>query len=135
MKKKVTEIANAHYVETNREERVGCEPSKEEIERAVHKKHLEKRGFQDHRRELIAEWNEGGSFEEYCDRARKYHARRIAFFVVNRWNHPIVLNKDKRVHLREQVSGPRPGKKLNPTDYERSVRSLESVASLGPTPS
>jgi hypothetical protein len=91
MKKKVSEICNTKYGENN----VCCEPSKAEIESAVGEKDLEKRGFQEHLRELTTEWNKGSNFEEYCDCARKYHARRIAFFVVNRWDDPIMLNKDK----------------------------------------
>ena len=95
MKKKVSEIFNTHYVETDGQNHVSCEPSKEGIEVAVHKNDLEKRGFQEYRPQLIAQWNEGGNFEGYCDSARKYHASRIAFFVVNRWDDPIKLNKDE----------------------------------------
>jgi hypothetical protein len=41
MKKKVSEILNVHYVEGN----ISCEPSKEEIKKAVDEKNLETRGY------------------------------------------------------------------------------------------
>jgi hypothetical protein len=91
MKKKVAEISNVPYGENN----VSCEPSKEEIERAIRENDFEKRAFQDDLNELRTEWSKARSFEEYSDYVRKYHARRIAFFVVNNWDHPIVLQKDK----------------------------------------
>jgi len=91
MKKKVTEICNTPYGENN----VSCEPSKEEIERAIRENDFEKRAFQADLNELKGEWDKARSFEECCDYVRKYHIRRIAFFVVNKWDHPIVLNKDK----------------------------------------
>jgi hypothetical protein len=91
MKKKVSEI---HYLPYG-ENHVCVEPSRKEIKKAVRENNLEKRGFQKHRDELVAEWNETGSFEAYCDRARRYHAQRTAFFVVNGWqDHPITLTED-----------------------------------------
>ena len=88
LKKKVSEIYNTPYGQNC----VSCEPSKEEIERAVREQNPEKRGFQDDLSELIAEW-EKVSRSEYYDHIRQYHARRIAFFVENKWHDPIALNK------------------------------------------
>ena len=74
---------------------VCCEPSTEEIEKAVREKDLEKRQFQKDLSELIPEWEPMGT--ERYNLIRKYHALRIAFFVVNRWdNYPIVLKQDGR---------------------------------------
>ena len=91
MKKTVAEIINVGYGECN----VSCEPSNEEIEKAIREKDFETRAFQDDLDKLKAEWNRAGNFEEYCDSVRKYHIRRIAFFVVNKWKDPILLNKDE----------------------------------------
>jgi predicted acyl esterase len=84
------------------------EPSKEEIQKAVDEKNLETREFQEHEHELRAEWEQVSGPERY-DRIRKYHARRVAFFVVNGWdNYPIVLKEDGREvsevrrHVRQQ---------------------------------
>lgn len=90
MKNNVSEIYNVSYGENG----VCCEPSKDQIERAVNENELERRGFQCDKDEIAAECNKGGNFEEYCDCMCKYHARRIAFFVVNKWTDPIVLNGD-----------------------------------------
>ena len=92
MKKKISEIFSSLYGQDN----VCCEPSPEEIERAVREKDLEKREFQKDLAELIAEWYQVSGPERYNE-IRKYHARRIAFFVVNGWdNYPIVLKQDGR---------------------------------------
>jgi hypothetical protein len=98
MQKKISEILIGPYVGLSRPDHPPCEPSAEEIERAVREKDREERGYQEHREELTAEWNKlRSSFEEYNDHERRYHARRIAFFVVNGWsNDPIVLQKDAR---------------------------------------
>lgn len=93
MKKEVAEILNSSY----RQYDISSEPSKDEIERAVREKDFDERGFQRDLPELNAEWNKANSsVEEYCDRMRQYHARRIACFVVNKWNDPILLKADGR---------------------------------------
>jgi hypothetical protein len=91
MKKKVSEIFSRAYGQDN----ICCEPSTEEIEKAVCENDLEKRGFQEHLDELIAEWEKLPIRERY-DEIRKYHARRIAFLVVTGWNEKIKLKKDGR---------------------------------------
>ena len=92
MRKKVSEIFSLPYGQDN----VCCEPSMQEIEKSVHDKNLETGGFQDHLLELTAKWEQLHGQERY-DRIRKYHAERIAFFVVNGWdNYPIILKGDGR---------------------------------------
>jgi hypothetical protein len=91
MKKKVAEIINDSYGEYN----VSCEPSNEEIEKAIREEDFETGAFQDDLDKLKAEWEKARNFQEYCDSVKKYHIRRIAFFVVNKWKDPIVLNKDE----------------------------------------
>ena len=75
---------------------MSCEPSTEEIQKAVREKDVEKREFQKDLPELIAEWQQLSGPERY-NQIRKYHARRIAFFVLNGWDdHPIILKQDGR---------------------------------------
>src|SRR5262245_54533553 len=90
VKKKISEIFSARYGQDN----VCCEPSPEEIKRAVLEKDVDKREFQKDLPELLAEWEQVSGPERYSH-IRKYHARRTAFFVLNRWdNYPIVLKQD-----------------------------------------
>jgi hypothetical protein len=91
MKKKVSEIFSLPYGQDN----ISCEPFREEIEKAVREKNLEKRGFQEHLDELEVEWGKIPTPERY-DHIRNYHAKRIASFVVNPDDHPIKLKKDGR---------------------------------------
>ena len=95
MKKKVTDIFNVPYGEGT----TCCEPSKDEINAAIQKKELEPRSFQGDIAELLTEFNEQatGDFQEYCHLVRQYHANRIAFFVVNGWNDPIIVKKDGKM--------------------------------------
>jgi len=64
----------------------------------VHEQNFDERGFQDKESELLEEWNKASnnSFEVYCDHVRQYHARRIAYFVKNGWEDPILLEADGR---------------------------------------
>ena len=90
MQKKVSKIENTEYGQDS----VCCEPSKADIQKAVDEKDFESRRFQEDFYELIAEWEAASKPERY-ERMRKYHAKRIAFFVVNGWDGPIVLNTDE----------------------------------------
>jgi hypothetical protein len=91
MKKRIIEINNAHYGVGN----VSCEPSIEEIQKAIQENDLETRSFQTDLTELNAEWNRKANNEdEYYALQKKYHSRRIAFFIVNGWADPILLYKD-----------------------------------------
>lgn len=90
MKKKVSEICDVLYGENN----VCCEPSKDDIDRAVKKNDLEIRWFQ---RDINLIDGECKLAENRYDCMRQYHARRIAFFVVNKWTNPIVLNREWRI--------------------------------------
>jgi len=91
MKKKVTEITNILYGIGS----VSCEPTNEEIEKAIRENNHETRSFQDDIDELNDEWNKNASNEvDYLALQKKYHSQRIAFFVVNGWHDPIVLYRD-----------------------------------------
>jgi hypothetical protein len=88
MRRKVSEIFSNPYGQ----DAVCCEPSRNEIERAVRENNLPKRGFQEQLDELKAEWERSGDERYY--QIRMYHARRIAFFVRNWDDSPIILKKD-----------------------------------------
>ena len=76
---------------------VSCEPSREDIEGAIAKGTLEERQFQADIQALNDEWNRNaGNEQEYFLLQKEYHARRIAFFVVNGWKEPIVLHRDEK---------------------------------------
>ena len=99
MQKKLSEILIGPYVGLSFSDKPLCEPSNEEIARAVRENRLEERGYQKHIQQLVAEWNRlsNGNPKLYNDYERQYHAQRIAFFVVKGWgNDPIVLRKDGR---------------------------------------
>ena len=98
MQIKLSEILIGGYAGVSHPEHPSCDPSEEEIEKAVRENNLETRGYQEHCKQLVAEWNQQShNFDEYNARERQYHAQRIAFFVVNSWdNHPIILKKDGR---------------------------------------
>src|SRR5205809_638791 len=90
MKKKVSEIENTKYGQDD----ICCEPSKADIQKAVDEKDFETRGFQEHELEIQAQFLALPISERY-GWLRTYHAKRIAFFVLNGWDdYPIVLNKD-----------------------------------------
>ena len=90
MQKKVSEIFSKPYGEEN----VCCEPSSDEIREAVRENNLEIRPFQAELPKLQAEWNQLQGQARY-DAIRKYHAERVAFFVVKKWdNFPIILKTD-----------------------------------------
>jgi hypothetical protein len=92
MKKRVAEICNVLYGEAN----VSCEPSRADIDHAIENLEFELRGFQDDLVTLKSEWDLAAQhdFDEFCKLVKTYHARRIAFFVVNGWTDPIVLRND-----------------------------------------
>ena len=91
LKKKISEIKCASYGVGE----LSCEPTKEEIEEAIKNENLEKRNFQDDLDELNAEWNlKSNNFEEYITFQKDYNARRIAYFIVNGWSSPILLDED-----------------------------------------
>lgn len=96
MKKRVADIVNTPYAEELNGHRISCEPSNEEIERAVRESDLEERGYQSHEAELNDEWNQPGTFEGFCELEHAYHVRRVAFFVKNGWTDLIILKDDGR---------------------------------------
>jgi hypothetical protein len=72
-----------------------CEPTREQIERAIRVTDFDERGYQEHKKKLIDEWNRGDATpQQYNQREQEYHARRIANFAVNGWRGPPILKKD-----------------------------------------
>ncbi len=91
MKKKVSEIKDVSYSVGN----IIFVISEDEIERAIREKDFETKSFQGDLHELNIEWNkEAKNFEEYADRQRKFHIRKIANFIENGWEEPILLFRD-----------------------------------------
>ena len=70
---------------------MSAEPTRAEITEAVSKREFDLRNFQQHKDQLALESYSQGEGE--CIRlARQYHARRVAFFVVNGCeNDPIMI--------------------------------------------
>ena len=91
MKKKLSEIFRKPWGQDN----VSCEPSRDEIKRAIDDNHFETREFQKDINELRTEWEKIACPERY-EHIRQYHARRVAYFVKNGWHDPIVLKEDGR---------------------------------------
>src|SRR6266850_2841543 len=97
IEKNIDDILIGPYVGISFPERPSCEPTREQIDRAIRDKDFDKRGYQKHRKELTDEWNRGGATpQEYNQREQKYHARRIAGFTANGWRDAPILKKDAR---------------------------------------
>jgi hypothetical protein len=97
MKMKVSDLRGADYVDMSGKSPVSVEPSRYEIAEAVRTKDFDTRGFQDDFKELTDEWNMGATLDEYRNRQRRYHARRIAYFVANGIDRPIRVTSDQHV--------------------------------------
>lgn len=87
MKKRIDEIRYLPYGQYVNGKPVKCEPSSAEIADAVNKGAIASQAFQNP--ELLAKLQQADIAE-----VRKYHAQRIAYFVVNGWSEPIVLQAD-----------------------------------------
>ena len=96
MKKRLDEIPTGPWTEDHGDKKFSVEPLRNEIEKAIAEKTLETRGFQKDIRVLTDEWNKEatGNFDEYLRLRKRYHARRIAHFVIHPSSDPIVLDKD-----------------------------------------
>lgn len=91
MKKKVIDIDDVPYGVGE----ILCEPTNDEIKKAIRENDLETRSFQNDLKELNDEWNRNARNEnEYYALQKQYHARRIAYFVVKGWNDPILFHRD-----------------------------------------
>jgi len=91
IKKQLVEITPSEYGVYE----YSCEPSRQEIDQAIKSGWLETRSFQTDIDELNHEWNrKAKSKSEYAMLQKEYHSKRIAFFVVNGWADPIVIDKD-----------------------------------------
>ena len=87
MKIRLEQIKNLPYGECGE----NAEPSEKEINEAIQNGELEVRGFQSHKYELREQWYNNPD----CARlAREYHARRIAYFVVNKWDDEVEVGRD-----------------------------------------
>ncbi|MFM2217075.1 MAG: hypothetical protein RL240_1393 [Planctomycetota bacterium] len=92
MMRKIADIPIVTYASTVDGVQMGCEPTRDEIQRAIDDKQFEQRGFQTHFDELQTEWESNvSSAQEWNERIRTYHTRRIAHFVVQGWTDPIIL--------------------------------------------
>jgi hypothetical protein len=97
IEKNIDEIVIGPYVGVSFAGKPSCEPTHEQIDRAIREKDFDERGYQENMNELIDEWNrDGASPDEYNQRERDYHARRIAYFVENGWHDAPILKKDGR---------------------------------------
>jgi len=94
--RKIAQIGKPFYGAHHEGKLYGFNPAKEDIENAINNNVLESRGFQSHWDELNAEWALAakGNLDEFCRLQKEYHARRVAFFVVNGWDDPIELNEN-----------------------------------------
>jgi hypothetical protein len=96
VRKPISEISFLRFGETDGKTQICCDPSSDDIDAAINSRNLETRSFQDDLELLKSEWHNEENFEKRCTLIKQYHARRIAFFVVNGWDDPIVLNVDSR---------------------------------------
>ena len=94
----VATIPTVIYANTIDGVQYDCEPSADDIQRAIDEKQFEFRGFQTHHDELMDEWKNGASSaREFNELMRAYHTRRIAHFVDQGWNDPIILTVDGKM--------------------------------------
>lgn len=78
-----------------------CDPSDEDVQRALDEGQLEERDYQADVEELKSEWysaSKGGrDSDEWVRQVKGYHARRVAFFVENGWDDPITITSDGQI--------------------------------------
>lgn len=97
IEKKLDDILIGPYVGMSFPDKPLCEPTPDEIDRAIRERDFDKRGYQKHAEELVKEWNGNGvTPQEYNRREQQYHARRIAYFVANDWQDAPILKQDGR---------------------------------------
>ena len=92
MIKNIDEIVGGCYGECD----MSCEPTRQEIAQALEEQDFETRCYQDDLQELKAEWRKARNCEDFRSLVKKYHTRRIAYFVAKGWQNPITLRKDGR---------------------------------------
>ncbi len=88
VKKKVPELRRALWGQDG----VCCEPSDEEVKKAIYYKQFEPRSFQD--KAVEAELMGERDVEKRLARIKEFHARRIAHLVEHGWSEPIELAGD-----------------------------------------
>jgi hypothetical protein len=97
IEKNIDDILIGPYVGVSFPDKPLCEPTPEQIDRAIRDRDFDKRGYQEHLKELTDEWNRGGADpREYNRREQQYHARRIADLAANGWRDAPTLKKDGR---------------------------------------
>ena len=101
MTRNISELRCLNYGDTVNGVQFDCEPSWTDIQTAIDNRQFETRNYQDDLNALIAEWaagsNNGHNRAEWERLAKQYHARRIAYFVVNGWTVPIVIDTSELV--------------------------------------
>jgi hypothetical protein len=71
---------------------VSCEPSDEDVRKAIDVKELESRSFQD--KAVEAEPMGEQTLEKRHAGIKQFHTRRIAYWVKHEWRDPLVLAQD-----------------------------------------
>lgn len=90
--RKIADLKPSRYGYTVNDQAVDCEPSTEDIARALREGRLETRHYHDET--LLPEWKANArSIEEWGRLVRDYHARRIAYLVANKCDDPISVKK------------------------------------------
>lgn len=98
-KKKIEEIVLVQYGECG----ISTEPTRDAVQKAIDNSELDSRNYQTDLDDLKEEWfGEVGSTSitnqdqalAFARAVRRYHSRRVAYFVVNGWIDPIHVNSD-----------------------------------------
>jgi hypothetical protein len=99
--RKICDIAIIPYGDCIDNVSVCCEPTRQEICDALNEGHLETRNYQNDLEALKSEWFDASRGATDIDGWKKvvtrYHARRIAYFVANGWDDPIIVGSDGRI--------------------------------------
>lgn len=83
----------SRYVDTINFQKIDCEPTVEDIRKALREGRLEPRHYQDP--SLVPEWEAAArSTENWGLLVRHYHASRIAYLVTNQSKEPITIRSD-----------------------------------------
>ena len=91
IEKKLDDIVIGPYVRLFFPEKPLCEPTPDEINRAIREWDFDKRGYQEHAQELVKESNGNGvTPEEYNPHAQQYHTQRIAYLIRFGFEHDAV---------------------------------------------
>lgn len=97
--RKISNIPEPHYGAWHEGRFYDFNPTHADIQHAINENSLEPRNYQLDVKQLDDEWVHGcnGNIDEYCRLQKKYHAARIAYFVVNDWTDPIVVSAEGKM--------------------------------------